>query len=288
MYTIRGGTLGKVLNLTIRGRLPVSREVVTANHERNKARSLPGLKHGSGLGRHLAVVGGGPSIRDHLEELQYWDGDVWAINGAWGWCEDHGVRAAFIAIDPHPIVKNWPKSSDGSRPKKAILASCVDPEVFDALSDREVTILCLGEDGLKGGSSTASLTPHLAAICGYSSITLYGCESSYDMGKTHAYQHEARDEELIIEANGLDHLTAPDFLMQAKELATFAYRGVKDGYMPPHWLTEKSGGLVRAWIADLKAGKTPWVKWISDGLVKGLHTYEPAEEETPPFSIAAE
>ena len=53
-------------------------------------------KHSHGLGlpelgskpvaTPLAVVGGGCSVIDDIEELQEFEGDIWAINGAFQWC----------------------------------------------------------------------------------------------------------------------------------------------------------------------------------------------------------
>jgi hypothetical protein len=272
-YTILGGRLGGPVDLSIEGQLPVPLETVCQNIEAAAARDLPGIPRLSRLGRKLVVIGGGPSISDYQDELCTLAvdpmTDVWAVNGAWIWCQDRGIDATFFAVDPHPIVLNWLQAKDGSLPKRTILSVCCDPKVFDRLSGSEIIALAQGKEDLKGGSSTAGLAPHLAMLMGYSGVIFYGCESSYQMGMSHAYMHEARDEEMIIVADGCEHLTAPDFMMQAKELAAFINAF-------PEYLTERSGGLLRALINDLKAERPMSIKWISQGMVDGLKNFRPA------------
>jgi hypothetical protein len=274
-YTILGGRLSGPVELTIRGQLPVTLERAQANCDSAAARNLPGLQRLSRRGVRLAVVGGGPSINDHVEGLKSWatelgpdggpgtPGEIWAINGAWNWCHNRGIEATFFAIDAHPIVTKWAVADDGSKPSRAILAMTCDPAVFDLLEGIDINAVSHGRDGLRGGSSTAGLAPHLAALMGYSSVTFFGCESSYAMGRSHAYQHETRPEEIIVSSNGCDHLTAPDFMLQAGELATFLTEF-------PEYLSERSGGLLRAMMEDRQMGEAPSIRWMSDAVVANL------------------
>jgi hypothetical protein len=302
-YTILGGRLSGPVDLSIEGQLPVPLAAVMKNIEAAAARGLPGIPRLSRCGRHLAVVGGGPSIQEHVGELQAWcadgQGDIWAVNGAWNWCHENGIEATFFAVDPHPIVTTWARAKDGSLPDHSIISVCCDPGTFDLLEGRVDIAIRQGAEDLRGGSSTAGLAPHLAALMGYADVTFFGCESSYAMGRSHAYMHEPRDEELIIIADGCEHLTAPDFMMQARELATFIH---EIGKTSPGFLSERSGGLLRALLNDLAIDRPMSIKWISQGMLDGLKHFKPAGQTAiadavadaatpvaaPPVNIAAE
>lgn len=271
-YTILGGRLSGPVDLSIKGDLPVTLAAVTQNIETAMARNLPGIPRLSCVGRRLVVIGGGPSINGHVDEILALAADplvdIWAVNGAWLWCHGHGIVATFFAIDPHPIVLNWLAAKDGTKPKRAIVSVCCDARVFDELAGADIIALAQGREELRSGSSTAGMAPHVAALMGYGALTFYGCESSYPMGMSHAYMHEPRDEELIIVADGAEHLTAPDYMMQAKEMAAFIHA-------IPEFLSEKSGGLLCALINDLRAGREMHIKWISQGMLGGLKNMRP-------------
>lgn len=258
-YTIIGGTLGPAIDLTIEGRLPVSLEQFRANVESAGRLSLPLLPRATKpSGRRLAVVGGGPSINQPqiiagLKALDRAIWDIWAINGAWGWCEKQGIDATFFAIDPHEIVATWCKGAT-----KAVLATCCHPDAFAGMKGAEIRVIDM--TGIVSGSSTATAVPHIAATMGYEEVAFLGCESSYQPGRTHAYGTEDRQDQVIVCVDGVDHLTALDYFMQAHELATMIH-GL------PGYLSEESGGLLRALVKG-KALPGPFeahwfVKWIS-------------------------
>lgn len=257
MYTIIGGTLTPGLDLTIRGELPVSDDKVQANARHARTLGLKTYRSWQTDKHRLAVVGGGPSINEHVEDLQKWDGDVWAINGAWKWCKDRGIEATFFACDPHPISAQWAEGAT-----TALLENSCDPSVFELLKGAEVYTYDAdpqSKGGIVGYASTASCAPHLAIRMGYREVTFFGCESSYHPNATHAYMDEARKEEMIIRCNGGEYLTAPDLFLQVVGLSKFI-REV------PEFLKEKSGGLLRAMVNNPEMH----IHWISEGLAATL------------------
>lgn len=258
-YVVIGGRLSQEFELSLTGQLPVTAEKYADNMERASRRSLPEVEKGSGGRRSLAVVGGGPSINDHVETLRKWDGDVIAINGAARWCHDRGIDTTLLALDPHPIVMRWAIGA-----KRAILGNTCDPGVFDLLKDADVRLIRIAEDGIKGTSSAATTIPHLAAFMGYGSVTLFGCESSYLLTGTHAYQDEQRNDHMLVECDGADWLTSSDFYRQSRELSELI-RGLAP------WMKEESGGLLRAMINDSKHR----IVWLSEAFARGL---EPANK----------
>lgn len=245
------------IELSISGSLPVSDEVVAHNMKNANGLGLPNYRRFQPTAKHLAVIGGGPSIREREKQIKEWDGDIWAINGAFQWVRDLGRDAVFLAVDPHPIVLNWLTGV-----QKALLETRVDPEVFARLSDKEVYVFDIGSEPgqLRSGSSAATTTPHLACRIGYHSVTLFGCESSYQPQNTHAYQHEKRDEEMIVLCGKGEYLTAPDFYMQAIELAKYINE-------VPEYIKEESGGLLRAMLNNNLEHS---IHWVSEGMAKTM------------------
>lgn len=258
-FTIYGGELRVPgISLSIEGSLPVSQEVVEQNIAHASGLGLPNYRDTKASSTHLAVVGGGPSIKRNVEELKNWDGDIWAINGAWGWLKHTvGRDSTFISCDPHPIVADWAQGVT-----KALLETRCAPEAFSALKDAEVTTFDVGagEGQIRCGSMTVTATPHLACRMGYHSVTLFGCESSFPVGSSHAYMDEKLPEELLVLC-GEDsyYLTRPDLYMQAVELAKY-FKEV------PGFLKEESGGLLRAMLNH----DNHYVVWVSDAMVKTM------------------
>jgi hypothetical protein len=177
----------------------------------------------------LAVIGGGPSVLDHLDEIKAWSGEIWAINGAHLWCKAQGVRSFLYSVDPHELLLQYTDKAD-----RCVLASHCDPRAFKAPECYRMTC------DLPGPTSATSTT--ISAIeAGYSSVVYYGCESSYQSDKSHAYMDEDLPDLLRIACNGEEFLTKPEFILQAQFLgaAIAAAPGV---------FTEKSGGLLRAML----------------------------------------
>jgi hypothetical protein len=181
----------------------------------------------------VAVVGGGPSLLDRLEELRGWLGDIWAINRTADWLQERGIDCTLLMIDPADIPSKSPK---------ALLASACHPNVFEG---KEVRIFDCGEhseDGVIGGTTTAGRAPMLALKLGYPGVALFGCDSSFDTFD-HVDRHETYPDVLMIRANGKDFKTYPELQMQAACLAEVVRE-------LPMYAVNKSGGLLEAMVAD--------------------------------------
>lgn len=269
MYTIFGGTLGGPVDLTIRGELPVSDEKCFANAEHTKRLGLKTYRSWRTTSHRLAVVGGGPSINDHIDTLKNWAGDVWAVNGAWKWCRDNGIQATFLACDPHPIVTQW-----AAGVSQALLEVSCDPDVFELLKSADVYTFDadVEKGGIAGCASTVSCAPHLAIRMGYRSVKFFGCDSSYSPNASHAYMDEARKEQMLVRCNGGDYLTAPDLFLQAIGLSEYIRQ-------VPEFLTDESGGLLGAMIADPKYH----VAWVSQGLLDTLQQVDRKPQVSPAY-----
>lgn len=209
-----------------------------------RARNLPYVREVAPHGRRLAVVGGGPSIADHLEEIRS-ETDVWAINGACRWLRERGIESTLVSVDPVAFLAERVVGAT-----KAILCSRCDPAVFDALHGAEIRLVDLSQDDLTGGhsvwasASTAAATFQLSTDLGYRETVFYGCEGSYS-DRTHAYMDEPELQEFrfVVSCGGREYLTAPDLYAQTLSMAPVLrmYRG--------HF-TERSGGLLRAIVEN--------------------------------------
>jgi len=191
--------------------------------------------------RRLAVIGGGPSLHSHLDEIRVFDA-VWAVNASHQFLRGHGIESSMITVDAAAEV-----SAYASGAKAAIVATRCHQSVFAALDGADVTTFNLhqdGEDGVIGGTSTATCAFHAAVKAGFRKITFFGCESSFARdGVTHAYRNEPRDHLMLVECNGGEFLTAPDFYVQATELSAIIKKF-------PSLVTQVGGGLLGAMVEN--------------------------------------
>jgi hypothetical protein len=203
-------------------------EEMRRNIAHTKTLGLPEVEYAG----NVAVVGGGPSLAGHIDELRAWKGPIWAINGTWAWLKERGVNATFFTIDPRP--QEWLKEHRG----KALVASIGSAGLFDALSGWNVRTF----DIVVSGTTSATAAPHLAVLLGHKSVTFFGCDSSFAGGRTHLYDTARPDHEIEVEVGGGAYVTKPEFLMQAEDLAALCRE-------LPGFHKCRSGGLLEALIA---------------------------------------
>lgn len=208
-----------------------SLDVLKANAERNQ--KYPSVH------RRLAIVGGGPSVASHLDELRAWDGDIWAVNYTPQYLKQHGIRSTFITVDPQDF--------DPGPLEDALVATCCNPDLFERLVSRGVKVRSFNiaethEGGVFGGVTTARRAMGLGLMVGHREIHVFGCEGSYSQG----YSVDGRQGEwnqLIIRAGGKDYLTETGFVTQCEEMAQiFKHFG--------HVYKNRSGGLLQALIEN--------------------------------------
>lgn len=272
------------MKLNLIGRPVVPADRLYANIDSARARGLPTVQdlRGTRSGT-LFVVGGGPSAKDYLADfhgisdfrvpratdygvLPAVKSDIWAINGACRWLASEDIEAVFFSCDALPEVAEFARGA-----RRAVIATQCDPAVYDALLSNGAEIVTFDASHgeiIGSGSTTATATPMTALIMGFRQVVFYGCESSYAQGKTHAYHHEPRAEEIIVELGGETFLTAPDFLKQAEELsALFHLERQNNPYAGPRVFSENSGGLLRQMIVH---GHDYNLKWVSQSVANNI------------------
>lgn len=187
----------------------------------------------------LAVVGGGPSVAGYVDRLKAFDGEIWAINGAWEWCRDNGIDATFYTIDS---VIEAPEGVE-----RAILGDQVAPDVFDALAGADVELIPLGHGFTLNASTSAATVPMFACWRGHKHITFFGCESSY-AETTHAYaiperirNVDTRPSLVWVSCGGDEYVTGPQMILQAEWIAEMARAF-------PDYIAVEGGGFLSALI----------------------------------------
>lgn len=267
--------------IEFRGVVPVEHDELLRHIAHAKSLGYPAVQETAPHGRPLAVVGGGPSIIEHLDEVREF-ADVWAINGACGFLREHGIESTLLSLDPVDFLA--PRVA-GAR--KALLCSRCHPEVFRTLLGADITLFDavndLAEGGMWASVSTATVVFHLATTLGFRQTTFFGCEGSFAQ-KSHAYMDEAELQEyrFVVDVNGEHFLTAPDLYMLTTQMAFFLRRSINNAF------TERSGGLLRALVAHeehdivqvspaLLASLKPIVACKSCGRAEGKGHYDDCE-----------
>ena len=166
------------------------------------ARNLPEINGwGVETPAHVAIVGGGPSLKDTIEELRNWDGCIMATNGAYKYLRKNGIKPdAMVMMDARDA--NLQFVQNPSRKTTYLMASCVSPLVFDKLKGYKVVVwhahseiyqphkLLIG-----GGCTVGTRAIMLAYTMGFRNIHLFGMDSCYNTGDHHAYPQKLNDGE---------------------------------------------------------------------------------------------
>jgi len=196
---------------------------VDASTMEEQARHSPDLPEPNGNGP-LALVGGGPSLSEHLDELRTWPGDIWAINQTAPWLRANGVLCFFFTVDPSDTAANHCSG-------KAVVHAHCHPQTFANASE------CWKTAGSIPGPSTIVAGCLLGIKAGYEKIYLFGADSSY--GETsHIYRNEPVQDLIQVQCGG-SFLTRLELLLQAERLAEIVRT-------LPDFFENRSGGFLKA------------------------------------------
>ena len=188
------------------------------------------------------IVGGGPSLKNHLNELRWRKKKghtIMATNGTHDYLIENGIIPDYMVIldARKENVKFVSKPMDYV---KYLVASQCDPAVFDALEGRNVMVfhnstpgaevLLTGFDKpthLLGGGTTVVLKAMvLAELSGYQTIHLYGVDSCYMDGEHHSYPQAQNDNERVVDVLYNDRMfrCAGWMAQQGQDFIEFAQR----------------------------------------------------------------
>ena len=210
-------------NLTIKVQCCVSEET----RSRNIALA-PDLPEPSGTGK-LAIVAGGTSAANHIDELRGWDGDIWAINATHKWLRSKGIESTTFSADPQSVITNILVGSTS-----AILASHSDPSMFKAMDGKECYII----DGSVSGPTTSVVAAVYAVKAGYDNVHIFGCDGSYGKKTTHVGDGMHYGELIKLNCNENEYETRLEYIAQTEQLV-----GAIKAF--PQFLKNRSGGFLK-------------------------------------------
>jgi hypothetical protein len=185
-----------------------------------------------------AVVGGGMSTKDKVEELRIFEGDIYAINDVGKFLSDNGIPSILFAID-----STWHPFEVGPLVKGALLSSMCNRKQFNLFDKKNIEVFDqLGdEQWYMYGPTAATHAAWVLLKMGYKEIYYYGCDSSFAKSETHVYgrQGQAMTERLVVLAGGEEYQTNTYLLPQT----IFLNEQIKKY---PNNLFDRSGGLLTA------------------------------------------
>lgn len=215
--------------------LNTSPAVMVAQAAENLKRDLPLFLEQPAHHGRVAIVGGAPSLKDTLPELQRERARgavIVALNNTHDWLIDRGIVPSL-----HVMLDARRENADFlRRPRKAVtylIAAQCHPDVFDALKGHEVITWVADVPGMReladacgkpvtliGGGSTVGLKAMmLFYLWGFRAHALFGMDSCYRDDAHHAYPQALNDRERRIECevHGQRFSCAPWMLAQADD-----------------------------------------------------------------------
>lgn len=224
--------------------------------------------------RHVAIIGGAPTVLDMIEEIKWRKGQgqqIWVLNNAWAALLDHDIFPdAQVILDARHENINFLTFA-----VEHLIASQCHPDIFRALEanpkdECNVTLWHVNSPGMAellkeepsrpayliGGGTTVGMNAlALAVTRGYHQIHLYGFDSCYRNGEHHAYPQGLNDGESRSEVLYGDktYVCAPWMVGQAQEFIELAPGYAADGVT----ITVHGSGLLPDIAADLRSVLTP-------------------------------
>lgn len=199
-----------------------SSEDMQINIRKNIARGLrrfhqlPEFKQIKGKDRHIALVGGGPSLKDNLNKLREFD-TIIACGSVHDYLIDNNIIPAYSAIcDPDAISANYLKKPH--KDVKYLVASCVHEKVVEALEGYQIIMWHCHSDtnmpliidlegkagngyeyeGVGGGCTVGLRSISLALMMGWNNLDFFGFDSCMgEKGECHSYDLADPDLEML-------------------------------------------------------------------------------------------
>lgn len=214
-------------------------EQIARNIKINSAKPLPWVAALSAYDMPAVIVGGGPSIEDHIDDIRQLASDgfkVFAINGAARWLADN-----YVHVDSQVIcdAKAETASLVDKRSSFQYIASQCDPSTFEACDNPILWHLLIddlethlpddrrqaGGYALVGGNVSCGL----AALClaytlGHRTLHVFGLDSCHKDGASHAYRQEMNDNipTVKVEWGGKSYTASVAMKQQAEDYLPFA------------------------------------------------------------------
>jgi uncharacterized Rossmann fold enzyme len=205
----------------------------------------------------FVIVGSGPSVVDHLEEIRK-DSEIGrpicAIKGTHDWLIQNGIDPnLFLSVEPR--VRPLKHQSQNT---VYLLASRCPPELFDQLKDHKVMLwhswsmepeckLWKGHFGIGGGTTSGLRAINVGYILGFRKFLLYGMDSCLAADKdTKRFTGEIVGDGLVVDVHVGDRIFYCNgaLAQQANEFQLL-YQG-----MPDATIEAKGDGLIAAILSE--------------------------------------
>lgn len=175
-------------------------------------RPLPQVRPYPANDYQAMLLCGGPSLSDHIEEIQEKRGQGWkliTVNGTHDWALDHGmVPSMYVQVDARPWNVRFVRRAQPEC--RYLLASQVHPKVYRALEGYDVHIWHAGAESdeerrildrrylkrwvnVPGGTSVGTRAIGMAYVLGIRRLDVYGFDCCYRKGSHHAYEQPEND-----------------------------------------------------------------------------------------------
>lgn len=200
---------------------------------------LPWLEFAEKHDEQIVLVGGGPSVKETIEEIR-WRKDlgqkIMACNQAGIWLNQQGIVPDYqIIIDARPQNRDFMCISD-----HFLLASQCDPSLFAV---RPITLFHMNTTGIEdilpkdkvanlisSGTTVGLAAMAVAYVMGYRTMHLHGYDSSFNKDH-HAYSQPINDNDQVVEVSvqGETFRAAPWMVKQVQEWQGLVLQLADDG-----------------------------------------------------------
>lgn len=173
-----------------------------------KLHTLPGWKTLKG-DAPLALIGGGPSLADTLEELK--DFPVTMCAGSThDWLIEHGHIPTFCTIaDPDPVCANYIRRAHPD--VEYLVATQCHPSVYEALEGKRIRTWHLWPcdeeflvkhdptwEAVGGGCTVGLRNVSIAVMMGFKNVHFFGYDSCYGETRSHVQDFSQEGEEAFL------------------------------------------------------------------------------------------
>jgi SAM-dependent methyltransferase len=255
--------------------LTITREEAVENLEYNLKLSLPQVIGYQPNERPTLLLAGGPSLNDHVEEIQQKRKDGAALitcNGSHDWALDHDMIPSLhfqadgrqfnerflrrpqlsckylIASTCHPdLFKNLGHTLDPTPETVVYQAEIWHSDIYPETIDPILTRHYLGKNYayITGGSTVATRALSILQVLGFRSVEAYGLDGCY--GSDHAYSQPENANEAVCDVT----VAGRTFQCSGWQIAQAQHfiDNVKGGSFKDISLTVHGDGLI-AWIIE--------------------------------------
>lgn len=212
------------------------------------------------IGRSVAVVGGGPSLKGQLDKLKTYD-VIFACGSVFDFLRNNGVCVDYcVVVDPDPLVVNYMRSAFEEDGCKYLISSQCDPSVFRWAEQNNLhtfiwhaggngDVNFKPDDIVVGGGCTVGTRALIIAMCfGYKHIDLFGFDTCLDeTDEHHAYKYDNPEVENLgpVLEIALDHESGKKFKIAEYMLGQlFDFKNILAQCGNTLELTVHGGGLI--------------------------------------------